>query len=118
MMDPSLMEDRIRLSATVQYTFGTFDNGFGDSEAMDELYGSFIMSVVNDIEGNKQYWPNAISIFAGPIFSQIISDSIQEDSIVGLTVGVEVFLSDYVTLGIGMEQFDDSGSWMALSIKF
>jgi len=118
MMDPALMEDRIRLSATIQYTFGSWENTFGQTEKMNELYGSLIMSLVNDIEGNKAFWPNAVSIFAGPVYSDIQCDVLSVSDKIGITVGMEIFLTDYITLGIGAEKFSSNGGWAALSIRF
>jgi len=106
-MDPTLLEDRIRLNAAVQYSFFTVDAWPAEDADVQELSASLTLSLVNDIVGNKLFLPNGIGIFGGGLYSDLLGGDVDEDSKFGYTAGVEVFYTDRVTLEFSIQGFDD-----------
>lgn len=106
--DPTLMEDRVRINATLQYTKCGAD-WIATEVDWEEIYGSITVSFINDIEGNKYFHLNSIGFFFGAIYSDLISSSVDEESSFGYCAGVDLFLTEKTSLEFGTETLD-SGS--------
>ena len=111
---PTMFEERIRINADLQYSVTRADSGIDWSE----FYGSLTVSIVNDVEGNKIFLPNSIALFVGPVFSDLESDVFDEESTTGYTLGIEVFLSEKVSLGYALEELDGSSYTVGLNVRF
>ena len=114
--DPLLMENRILVYGTVEYTvteaqFSRQDVDYGDLEA------SLYVSIVNDIEGSKLYAPNAIGLFAGALYSQLSGDLENEDD-TGYSAGLAIYFSEKVAFEFAAEDVGDSGYSAALHVRF
>ena len=68
--------------------------------------------------GNKFFNPNSIAIYGGPMFSYIQSDDIEADKEFGFMAGVEVFVSESISLDAGIRQFDGTGFEGGIHIRF
>lgn len=120
--DPWLAEDRIRITAAIQQTYSGAELR-GQDEQWMETYANLILSIVNDIDGNKLFLPDAISFFAGPIFSDIesrgfSSRDVDEYRMFGFTAGIEIFLSDRVSLEIEAENLGFSTVSYGIHVQF
>ncbi|MCX7591525.1 MAG: hypothetical protein N2255_07855, partial [Kiritimatiellae bacterium] len=91
--------------------------GLGGDVEGGELYASVLFSVVNDIEGNKLYLPYSIALYGGPIFSNLDGD-INEDSLFGAVVGIDVFLTSTMAMQLEVEQLNGTGYTAALRFQF
>ncbi len=117
--DSTLMEDRIRVTAGVEYTScSTFWNLAGAEVRWKELYASLRVSLINQLHGYKEFWPNAISVYAGPAYSAIDSSSLDAGGDAGFIGGMEIYYSDRVSFDIGVEQLDAMGYNLGFTIKF
>ena len=105
-MDPTLLEDQIRLNATFQYSGSEFE-WLGRTRKLTELSGHLTFGIVNDIEGNVLFRPNGIGVFAGGVYSTFVSGDIQERDTLGYTAGLEIYYTEKVTLDVRLEGFDD-----------
>ena len=109
-LSPSLMEDVLRLNASFQYSKGKAGI-LSRLETFHEFYGALTLSLINEIEGSKLYWPHAIGLFIGPVYSHLEADSFEEKQAVGFNAGLDVYLAEHVTLNFGLEQFDSEDKY-------
>lgn len=116
-LDPTLFEDKIRVNAGWQYSMSETEWA-GRQTNLRELSASLMLSIVNDIEGNKLFLPNSIAIFAGPIYSDIQSSSINEKNKLGFAAGMEVFLSEKISLKCAIERFDATAYSTGINVRF
>jgi hypothetical protein len=116
-LDPSLFEDRLRLNVGATWSMTKAD-WYGEDLKWQELNAFATISIVNDTVGNKHFSPNSIALYAGPIYSHIVSDDLDADQEIGFMAGIEVFVSESISLDLGMRQFDDSGFEVGLNIQF
>ena len=116
-MDPTLMENRLRICAGVSYSQTTFSLG-GQSKDWGELQASVIVSIVNDLTGDRLFLPDSIAIYAGPLYSDIISNEIDESTQFGFAVGIQVFLDEHTSLDFGIRQFDSTGYAGGVHVRF
>jgi hypothetical protein len=113
-LDPTLMENKIRLNGTWFYTY--YD---ADEMDFDELYAAITLSIVNDIEGEKFFFPESIALFLGGVYSDLRGDLDEADDF-GFSLGLDMFITkrvaanwEYITYG------DDSYSMnLGLSLRF
>jgi len=90
----------------------------GDSVDWNEVCVSMTASVVNDVAANKFFNPEAIALYVGPLFSMLQSSDLEEDNKFGLTVGVEVMVSESLSFDIGVRHFESSGVNGGLHLRF
>lgn len=120
-LDPLLLEDKIRLTATVQYTLTQteiwpWSNGL----EWGELSANLLLSIVNDINGNKLFWPESIAVYGGALYTRLFGDLEDEDNW-RLTFGLEVFVTERVALDAAVEMLDgggSAGSSFGLNVRF
>ena len=100
------LETRLRLQALAQISASNPDLNGRDLD-YTEFYGSLTLSLVNELRGNKNYWPDAIGLFFGPVYNEIHTDDIDlTGDTVGLTIGLDLYLSRDTTLSFGYEAYD------------
>lgn len=117
--DPTLIEDRIRVTAGVEYTKSSmYWNLAHEQVDWDEIYASARVSLINQLHGYKEMWPLAIGLYAGPIYATIISSSLNGSRDVGFIGGMEIYYSDRITFDIGVENLDDMGYNIGFTLKF
>lgn len=116
--DPLIMEDRVRVNASAEYSW-TKTERFGEDIGWQEFVTSLTFSIVNDTTGNKAFWPESVAIFAGPIYSCILGDldEASEDRL-GLTGGVEIFVSERVSLDARFENYQKASFSGGLNVRF
>ncbi len=117
--DPSLIEDRIRVNANLEYTSckSTWEYATLATVEWEELYVSLTVSIVNQIHGHRQYWPNSIAFFAGPIYSHIESSSLEHDGDGGFMAGMSIVYSENVTFDFGFERLESEGYVAGVNIR-
>lgn len=91
-------ETKFRISASAQIVFGKPDVDGVECD-FHEFYGALTFSVVNELIGNKNYFPEAIGVFAGPVWD--IYDCDEFDT-TGNDAGFAVGLDVYVTRRVGL----------------
>jgi len=115
---PGTMEDVFRVNATLQYTEGKV--GFmSKSISFKETYGALTIHIINELDGSKLYWPDSIGLFLSAVYSTIDADHLSEGQASGFNTGLEFFLTDRVTLNMGIERFDSGNKYLyGLHIRF
>jgi len=116
-LDPTLLEDRLRINGNVQVTFGSSDweRDAASSETLEwqEVSASLVLAVVNDCAGDKFFNPFSISLFAGPMYSEYFGGDLDVDDVFGVTAGMEIFYGLNMTLSAGIEAFKDNVGYVA-----
>lgn len=108
-LSPTLIEDRLRIDATLQFSKSRVDRGpVTDAAEWQEVYGSLLLSIVNDIHGSKFYNLNSVAVYGGLLLSDVLSSGFNEEDKFGYAIGVDLFWSDRVGLEFGVESF---GKW-------
>jgi len=105
-MDPTLLEDQIRLNLELQYSASSLE-WYGEAKDYGEVSGSLTLGLVNDTMGNILYLPNGIGIFAGLVYSDYVTGDIDGESPAGYTAGLEIYYTEKVTIEVRVEVFDD-----------
>jgi opacity protein-like surface antigen len=116
-LNSTLMEDKLRISSTIQYGSSEAEF-FGRDVEWTELYANILLSIVNDVEASKYFNPFSIGLFGGPVLSDLHSDDMDEDSMLGFVGGMEVHYTRSVTLTAGVEYFDEPGFFGGVHIRF
>ncbi|MBN2301437.1 MAG: hypothetical protein JXN60_02850 [Lentisphaerae bacterium] len=121
-MDPWLIEDRIRLTGYLQQTI-TGTKLAGKDVQWIETYASLVLNIINEVTGNKSYLPHAIGVFIGPVFSDIQSRglsnmSVNEQRQFGYTAGIEIFYTERVSFELGLENFGPSATKAGIHVRF
>jgi len=116
--DPLLMEDRIRINAGCEYTL-TETSGPRDDADWGELFAHLTFGLINDIDGTKVLLPNSIGVYGGVIASMVHGDSLIDDGDeVGYTVGVDVYITESISLEASMEVLDEVDFAGGLHVRF
>jgi len=118
--DPTLLEDRLRLNANIQYTKGggtSVNSGSSDVDWYD-LSGSLTLSLVNDLTGDKFFVPSSIAFFIGPTFSILSSSQIEAEDEFGLTAGLDIFLNEKVSIELAYLKYEESTYSAGINVRF
>jgi hypothetical protein len=118
--DPTLWDDKIRVTAGAQYLgFNGTDPYTGKTVQLGELSGSIIVSVVNDLQGSKEFLPNSIGVFGGLIYSDLTNaKNVMADSTVGFIAGLESYYTESVSFVFAVEQIGGSGYLAGINVRF
>jgi len=121
--DTTLMEDRFTLNADWDLSYSKTENAAGDDIKWGVFNASLTAGIVNDIAGyNTFYTPDAIEIFAGPVFSSVIGSDLESSGggsdQVGLCAGVEIFYTTSVSLNIRYTHINDNDICGGLNVRF
>lgn len=116
-LDPLLMEDRLLLNASAYISSGRA-NWSGSDTFWTEFNVEATLTVVNDVDGSKLFFPEAIAIYAGPIFSNIQTSAFDEEDKIGYTAGMATYLTKRVSLDFGANTFSDSAYFAGLHVRF
>jgi opacity protein-like surface antigen len=115
--EPVPAEDIIRMNMGVEYVRSSFDNGFASSD-WGEFSVALTVALVNTIDGNKYFWPESIAIYAGPIYSAINGDEFEADDTVGVIGGLELYLTDTITLDLQVKYFNETSVAGGVNFRF
>jgi opacity protein-like surface antigen len=116
-MAPTLLEDRIRIDAGCEYATAQTETTMDDLE-WDEFSASLLFSVVNDVTGNKLYAPESMAIYAGPIYSDLLGDEVDEEEALGLAAGLDVQATERVAVTLGVELFDAESIVLGVNVNY
>lgn len=117
--DPMLMENKIRVNSSLSYLASEIEV-FNQELDFQEFQASLTASIVNDVVGNKLYLPESIAIFAGPIYSSLLDDDLNDnpDENVGLSAGLEVFHTKRISYYMRVDDFAKAGYAAGLNVRF
>ena len=116
-MDPTLLLDRLRINSNVFYARNDADWGTRSAK-WRELSASLTASLVNDLDGNKAYWPESTAIYIGPIYSTYISDDLDTEESWGLIGGLRFYFTKRVSLDLSMEKYKLETFSGSLNVRF
>lgn len=116
-MDPTLMEDRLRINANI-YLGVTESTVDGSTREWEELAVNLTVSLVNDLQGNKAYLPFSIAIYAGPAYSDYRSDDFDIEETFGFVGGLEIFHTKRISSDLSMEKFQSEAFTASVNIRF
>lgn len=115
-MDFNELCDRFRIQMGLQYSVISNDHvDYG------EFSGYLTFGIVNEVIGSKEFWPEAISVFAGPCLNVVNCDEYDQksDDVIGLMVGGEIQLSKHIAFGASAEVYsDDTAVNGSVSVRF
>jgi hypothetical protein len=104
-LDSSFFEDKLRLNAGASWGH-TEAEWLGREVSWQEGTAFITLSIVNDTTGNKIFNPNSVSVYVGPLYNYIKSDDIELEDNFGFMAGIEVFMTDHITLDLGLRHMD------------
>lgn len=105
LMEPDLLYENIfRINAEIRYSNRKTEQ-WSRTIQWDEWFAALTVGLVNEIEGNKEFWPHAIGIFAGPLYSDIHGSDLDEKKSMGFTAGLEFFWTKRLSFDIGLQHF-------------
>ena len=109
-------ETRMRLQACAQINAAKPEIGGRDYE-YTETYANITFSIINEIVGNKSFWPDAIGVFLGPAYSRLECDDLDTtgDNL-GMIFGLDVYVTRNVSLSGSYETYGAGDN--AVNISF
>ncbi len=115
--EPTPVEDAIRVNMGVEYVKSSFDNGFSSSD-WREVTVALTLALVNHTAGNKYYTPESIAVYAGPLYSAITGDDFETEDNMGLIAGLEVYITDTITLDLQVKHFEETSVGGGVNFRF
>jgi opacity protein-like surface antigen len=107
------METRVRLQALAQVSHASPEVN-GTDISYTEFYGSLTMSLVTEVVGNKNYWPDAVGLFFGPVYNSLDSSNLDsEDSGIGFIAGLDFNITRGITISLSYEVYESDGAMNA-----
>jgi hypothetical protein len=115
-MEPALFEDTVRIHAVCEHIMGSSDSDRRDVD-WSELSAALTFSIVNEVDGNKFFLPETVTLFAGPLYSSLHRD-LEEDDDLGIVGGMEVFLNTRVSVDATVEHLGEPSFSAAVNLRF
>lgn len=115
--DPGLDEDRVRAHAGVSYTSAEADSGLATLD-YNELEFDLTLSLINEVEGNKDYLPQAIGLSLGGLLSTLQGDIEDAGDSAGFKFGMDFLWTEHITIYAGIETLDESGLFAGVNLMF
>ena len=111
------VETKMRIQACAQISAATPEMGGRDYE-YTETYATLTFSVINELVGNKDLWPDAIGLFFGPVYCDLDSDDLDAtgDNL-GVIFGLDVYVSHNVSLSASYETYGDGDDAINISVN-
>lgn len=119
--DSFLLEDRVRVNGSVEYTRTSMAVGNDDMD-LDAFDASLTIGLVNDLVGATQFIPESITLFGGPVYSTWMGPDIKgaqssRDDF-GFTIGLEMFYTRSVSMNIRANFLEHSGASAGINVHF
>ncbi len=108
--------DRYRIQAAAQYSIMS-----NDLDTFGELSAYLAFGIVNEVQGSKEFWLDAYSVYFGPCVNVLTSDDYEQDGddAFGLVFGLDVQISERISIGGSYEMYDDDDcAGATLSVRF
>ncbi|MDE0838752.1 MAG: hypothetical protein OSB41_06810 [Kiritimatiellae bacterium] len=115
--DPGLQDDRIRVHSTVSYTSSEAESG---STTFDysEIEADLTVSLINELEGNKAFLPQAIGLTAGGLLSSLQGDLEEDGDTLGYSISLDLLWTEHITIHAGVESLDNTGAFAGVHLAF
>lgn len=97
-MMPHLSEDRLMLTSDLEYAIA--------DETRREMKGQLLVSLINDINSAVSFQPDAVGLYAGPVYSDLQGSGIDEKKRLGAMVGMQVFFTSHLMFYVGASEYD------------
>lgn len=112
-------ETKVRVSASAQMTFSSPEIA-GRTCDYSDFYGAITVGIVNELLGSKDLWPDAIGIFAGPVWSRFDCDEYdQTGDKTGFALGLDIYVTRRVGLSGSYETYSgDNAVNFSLNCRF
>ena len=111
-------ETKLRVQAIGQVSFASPDIN-GESCDYRDYYAALTISIVNEIIGNKNLWPDAVGLFFGPVFSDIHCDDFDTDGdTLGFGAGLDIYINRATSLSGSYETFGSDDDAVTFSLNF
>lgn len=111
-------ETKLRLSASAQMVWGSPDIAGIEECDYTDFYGALTLGIVNELLGNKDMWPDAIGVFAGPVWSIFDCDEFdQTGNKAGFGVGLDIFVTQRVGISASYETYGSGDDAVNVSIS-
>ncbi len=112
-----MLETKMRIQACAQISAATPEMGGRDYE-YTETYATLTFSVINEVIGNKNLWPDAIGLFFGPVYNDFDCDDLDATGDrLGMIFGLDVYLSRNVSLSASYETYGAGDDAINISVN-
>lgn len=115
--EPIPLEDTFQIHANFELVNTSSDFGLLDV-TWQEISANVTFALVNHIVGNKEFVPEAISLYAGPSFSYINSSDVEAANELGLTGGLEIYFQESFGFDINFEIYEESSLMAGFNFRF
>ena len=117
LLTPLALETKMRIQACAQISAAKPEIG-GSEYEYTETYATLTFSLINEIIGNKNLWPNAIGLFFGPVYNDLESDDLDATGDkLGMIFGLDVYVSRNVGLSASYETYGHGDDAINISIN-
>ena len=117
LLTPLALETKMRIQACAQISAAKPEIGGYDYE-YTETYATITFSLVNEIVGNKNIWPDAIGLFFGPVYNDLDSDDLDTTGDrLGMIFGLDVYVSRNVSLSASYETYGAGDDAINISLN-
>ena len=117
LLTPLALETKMRIQACAQISGAKPEIGGNDYE-YTETYATLTFSLINEIVGNKNIWPNAIGLFFGPVYNDLESDDLDATGDkLGMIFGLDVYIARNVSLSASYETYGHGDDAINISVN-
>ena len=117
LLTSTMLETKMRIQACAQISAATPEMGGRDYD-YTETYATLTFSVINEVVGNKNLWPDAIGLFFGPAYSDFDSDELDATGDrLGMIFGLDVYVARNVSLSASYETYGDGDDAINISVN-
>lgn len=111
-------ETKFRISASAQVVWGSPDIAWKEECDYTDFYGALTFSIVNELIGNKSMWPEAIGVFAGPVWSKFDCDDFEQTgNKAGFGAGLDIYVTQRVGLSASYETYGSGDDAVNVSLN-
>ncbi len=115
--EPVPAEDVVRLNFTTEYLCSSVEY-YSNTIDWDELSVALTVALVNHTDGNKLFTPESIMLYAGPLYSSLTGDSFEANDTIGVIGGIEIYLTDTITVDFQVKQFEETTVGGGVNFRF
>lgn len=115
--EPVPMEDAFRINFGAQILSNEAEIGY-DKIRWVETSAALTFAIVNHIDGNKDFSPESISLYAGPSVSIIDNNAFSSKTKGGAVGGIEIFFTDSCALDLRVEYYDSAALSAGINLRF
>jgi hypothetical protein len=115
--EPVPLEDAFRINLGAQVLANEADLG-SQTVRWLETTAALTFALVNHIDGNKEFSPESIALYAGPALFLLENDDFVAETEGGAIGGIMIFFTDSCALDLRVEYFDHANISAGINLRF